>query len=96
MTVPAVAQSKEQPLPSLENTKQVYIYEIQIRGPSEERPQKRKPGRAGRGRDRATAEGGGRGRRSWRVCVHASARQRAHASVDSENKAGVFLMAESS
>ena len=78
MTVPAVAQSKRQPLPSLENTKQDYIYEIQIRGPSEERPQERKPEGARKGRERArpSNRGGGRGRRRWRVCVHASARQR--------------------
>ena len=62
MTVPAVAQSKRQPLPSLENTKQDYIYEIQIRGPSEERPQKRKPEGARKGRERARPSNrGGRG-----------------------------------
>ena len=63
MTVPAVAQSREQPLSPLENTKQVYIYEIQIRGPSEERPRKRKPEGARKGRERARPSNrGGRGK----------------------------------
>ena len=54
---------ERQPLPSLENTKQDYIYEIQIRGPSEERPQKRKPEGARKGRERARPSNrGGRGK----------------------------------
>ena len=79
MTVPAVAQSKDSHYrhwKTLSKTTYMrYRYEAQARK-GRKRGSQRGPGRAGRGRDRATAEGGGRDRRSGRVCVHASARQR--------------------
>ena len=103
MTVPAVAQSKDSHYrhwKTLSKTTYMrYRYGARARK-GRKRGSQRGPGRAGKGRDRATAEGGGRGGEGAGadgVYVYTRALGReTHASVDSEIKAVVFLMAESS